>query len=434
MMGMDNAPPAPPMMGMDNAPPAPPMMGMGNAPPPPPMMGVGNAPPLMGGLGGVASNSGLASLPPKPVIKPSCKLKKLNWGKIPNNKIMDTIWKEAKTEIEFDAKDLEETFGVKEIVKASPSESSGPPKKANRVTLFDGKRSNHINISLAKVKCDPCVIKKAIIGLEDTILDAGQVASLLGFLPTSEELQQVKDYQEDPTQLDKPEQFVYEVSGIEFLRDRVEFWNGLREFEPRIRELLPQIETVTKCFKKVVDSEDFFNILQVILALGNYLNGGSFNGRAYGFNLETLLKLVDTKSSINPKENFLDYVIDFVQKKFPDSVHFYKEFFPLLEKGKTIPETNIKEDSGFLTKQISHAKKLFEKVKQQDPIAEDNVQLLMRLEKFIEQSEEKQSATSWQKCINLSKTFQKNLAKIPPNSNSKTFSESSEDSPNNGMT
>ncbi len=42
---------------------------------------------------------------------------------------------------------------------------------------------------------------------------------------------------------------------------------------------------------EVKQSGKFKKVLEVVLALGNYLNGGSFRGAAYGFKLDALNKL-----------------------------------------------------------------------------------------------------------------------------------------------
>ena len=42
-------------------------------------------------------------------------------------------------------------------------------------------------------------------------------------------------------------------------------------------------------------SQSLVKILEMVLAVGNHLNGGSFRGAAYGFKLEALLKLMDVK-------------------------------------------------------------------------------------------------------------------------------------------
>lgn len=55
-------------------------------------------------------------------------------------------------------------------------------------------------------------------------------------------------------------------------------------------------------------SHNFKKILEMVLAVGNYLNGDSFRGAAQGFKLGALLKLMDIKSH-NNKTTLLHFVV-----------------------------------------------------------------------------------------------------------------------------
>ena len=59
------------------------------------------------------------------------------------------------------------------------------------------------------------------------------------------------------------------------------------------------IELVSSALEQVEDSICLKRMLEVVLALGNYLNGGTVRGGAHGFKLETLLKLQSIKSTDN---------------------------------------------------------------------------------------------------------------------------------------
>jgi len=50
----------------------------------------------------------------------------------------------------------------------------------------------------------------------------------------------------------------------------------------------------------VSDSTNFKKILEAILAIGNYMNGSTARGGAYGFKLDALTKL-HTIRSVDPK-------------------------------------------------------------------------------------------------------------------------------------
>ena len=50
---------------------------------------------------------------------------------------------------------------------------------------------------------------------------------------------------------------------------------------------------------EVMDNDEFARVLEIVLALGNFLNGTSFRGQAYGFKLAVLTKLADTKCVVS---------------------------------------------------------------------------------------------------------------------------------------
>jgi hypothetical protein len=52
-------------------------------------------------------------------------------------------------------------------------------------------------------------------------------------------------------------------------------------------------------------------ILEVVLSVGNYMNGGTRKGGAYGFSLASLGKLVNTKS-VDGQQNLLEYIVAYV--------------------------------------------------------------------------------------------------------------------------
>ena len=47
-----------------------------------------------------------------------------------------------------------------------------------------------------------------------------------------------------------------------------------------------------------MNSEELYHLLQMILAMGNYMNGGTTRGQADGFHIEILCKLHNVKSRV----------------------------------------------------------------------------------------------------------------------------------------
>lgn len=58
------------------------------------------------------------------------------------------------------------------------------------------------------------------------------------------------------------------------------------------------VSALSLASKEVVRSRSLRQLLEVVLAFGNYMNKGQ-RGNAYGFKLSSLNKIADTKSSID---------------------------------------------------------------------------------------------------------------------------------------
>lgn len=58
------------------------------------------------------------------------------------------------------------------------------------------------------------------------------------------------------------------------------------------------ISALAKASKEILHSRNLKQLLEVVLAFGNFMNKGQ-RGNAYGFKVSSLNKIADTKSSID---------------------------------------------------------------------------------------------------------------------------------------
>jgi len=199
-------------------------------------------------------------LPKKRVIKPSVKLRGLNWQ--PIKKIDGTVWEETDDEkVKIDLGELEELFCQAKAPKPEdPNGAAKPtgPAKPQVVSLLDMKRSQNLctctsctspcislslslsHIVIILIVTDRCLlysilaimlsrfgklsfaeIRKAIEDLDETILTPENVAALKGLAPDAEEIAMLKEYTGDVSQLGKPEQFVLAIADIPRLIPRL---------------------------------------------------------------------------------------------------------------------------------------------------------------------------------------------------------------------
>ena len=73
-------------------------------------------------------------------------------------------------------------------------------------------------------------------------------------------------------------------------------------------DLSKLFSAILKASKEIQNSKKLRKVLELILAFGNYMNKGQ-RGNAYGFKLQSLSKMADTRSSANRLEPQLLHVV-----------------------------------------------------------------------------------------------------------------------------
>ena len=75
-------------------------------------------------------------------------------------------------------------------------------------------------------------------------------------------------------------------------------------------------------------------MLKSVLVIGNYVNGNSYRGHAYGFNIESLLALKDTKCADNSEmkdraPTLLHYLARRLEETDEESLDLKEELSPV---------------------------------------------------------------------------------------------------------
>ncbi|KAH6581690.1 hypothetical protein BASA60_002277 [Batrachochytrium salamandrivorans] len=338
-----SAPPPPP-------PPPPPGSGFGGPPPPPPPppgsgFGMSNSahPPAFGAYAASAGPKAKATnLSSKP-------LKSFNWTKLPPMKVKETIWaniddEEIHKRLRGDVySTFEDMFAAREIKSMDSASASKEDISVKEITFLDGKRSQNCNIMLKAVKLDPKLIKRAILTVDTDTLPRFVLAELLKFIPTDDEITALKQYTAaDLPTLASAERFMFEISEIENYEPKLKamhFKTCFGEYEDDAETLITGLQ---KASEDVMNSKKFTDLLKVILALGNYLNSGA-RGGAYGFKIGSLLKMMDTKSTVQGrKHTLLHYLTELVDQSFPNIQGFEKDLIHV-EEGSKVTIAQIRQ-------------------------------------------------------------------------------------------
>lgn len=102
------------------------------------------------------------------------------------------------------------------------------------------------------------------------------------------------------------EKFFLDLLTIPRYTQRIKCFRYKLQFENRILETQAQLDTLVAATDQVTESDKFRRVLEHILAIGNYLNGSTPRGGAYGFKLDTLMKL-HTLKSVDPRVTLMHF-------------------------------------------------------------------------------------------------------------------------------
>uniref|UniRef100_A0A8C1KVW5 Formin-like 3 n=1 Tax=Cyprinus carpio TaxID=7962 RepID=A0A8C1KVW5_CYPCA len=309
-------------------------------PPPPP-------PPLPGTSPSVILSVGLSAIRIKKPLKTKFRLPIFNWTALKPNQINGTVFNEIDDERvleELDLEKFEELFKTKAqgpVVDLLCSKSKVPHKAVNKVQLLDANRSKNLAITLRKANKTSEEICKAIQMFDLKALPVDFVECLMRFLPTEAESKLLRQYERERRPLDQlaeEDRFMLLFSKIERLTQRMSIITFVGNFNDNVNMLTPQLNAIIAASASVKSSPKLKKILEIILAVGNYMNS-SKRGSVYGFKLQSLDLLLDTKST-DRKMTLLHYIALVVKEKYPELTTYYNELH-FVDKAAAVSLENV---------------------------------------------------------------------------------------------
>ncbi|XP_039293436.1 disheveled-associated activator of morphogenesis 1 isoform X3 [Nilaparvata lugens] len=347
-------PPAPPLAPAPPPPPGPP------GPPPPPSMG---APP--GGVRGPAAPRTPA--PQKPVPQPSNPLKSFNWSKLPDTKVNGTIWTELDDTKLYTAMELENIDKLFCAYQKNGVPNDGSiedltklgKNKTKVLSVIDGRRAQNCTILLSKLKMSDEDISKVILSMDSRDeLPLDMVEQLLKFTPSAEEAALLEEHAEEIDNMARADRFLYEISKIPHYEQRLRSLHYKKRFGVWVAEIEPRVRAVMEASREVSRSRRLRRLLEIVLALGNYMNRGA-RGNATGFRLASLNRLVDTKSSSAKGTTLLHYLVEIVDKKFKDILKI-EEDLPHVREASKVSLQELEKDMAQLRNNLKEVERELE--------------------------------------------------------------------------
>ncbi|XP_077444000.1 formin [Stigmatopora argus] len=308
-------------------PPLAPFMSAVSPPPPPP-------PPFTSHL-----TSTLSADPRKPVVEPSCPMKPLYWTRIQieDNK-NNTVWNILKEPNIMNTVEFEDLFAKNTTrLKRKPLVENYKKTKTKKIIkLLDSKRSQAVGILMSSLHLEIKDIRQAILTVDNSVVDLETIEALYENRGQPEELEKIKTHHETSKEeelklLDKPEQFLYELSQISDFAERARCIIFKAAFNDGMASIQHKLHIMSSVCEALLEQNGVKDVLGLILALGNHMNGGNrVRGQADGFNLEILPKLKDVKSRDN-RISLVDYMVSYYLHNVDKNAGTDKSTFPLPE-------------------------------------------------------------------------------------------------------
>ncbi|OBZ82725.1 Formin-A, partial [Choanephora cucurbitarum] len=261
---------------------------------------------------------------------PAVKTRQLQWQKLNAGKIGSTVWKlgtsnEKEEELEA-LLDKEGIFDRMEQVfaqKVVQSKRALPKERRQEINIIDSRKAYNISIAVL-AKCKHVTFdefKKKILAVDEKFCTEILLRNLLVNLPSHDEMGKLSVFiktasEEDLASLAKPDAFCAEILSIDRVRERITNMLFVNTFNERITQLSKNMSNVMNASTQLKDSQSIRDLLNIILLVGNFLNGTNFQGGAFGVRISSINKLVDTRASSNDT-TLLHFLCTLIEEKFP---------------------------------------------------------------------------------------------------------------------
>uniref|UniRef100_A0A3B5B037 FH2 domain-containing protein n=1 Tax=Stegastes partitus TaxID=144197 RepID=A0A3B5B037_9TELE len=216
------------------------------------------------------------------------------WGSLEEPNIVNTN--------EFEEFFSKATLQPKKKPLSDTYEKKAKPKKI--IKLLDGKRSQAVGILISSLHLEMKDIQQAVLNVDNSVVDLETIEALYENRATSDEMEKITRHYETSKEdevklLDKPEQFLYELSQIPEFARRAHCIIFQSVFLDTISSIRRKVDIISNVCKELLDCSSVREVLGLVLAFGNYMNGGNrTRGQADGFGLEILPKLKDVKINV----------------------------------------------------------------------------------------------------------------------------------------
>ncbi|XP_059413662.1 formin-like protein 1 isoform X2 [Carassius carassius] len=357
-------PPPPPPPGCEGIPPPPPPPPPGGGPPPPPPPPGFGPPPPPGAPPAPGAETGEGPKERKPV-QPKFRMPLLNWQALKPNQVTGTVFSELNDE------QLLGELNMDVFAEVFRTKAQGPPtdisklkvkvaeKAPSKVSLLEANKAKNLAITLRKGGMSPNDICIAIERYDQQSLSLDFLELLERFIPSEYEMKLLQNYEKEGRSLEDlsdEDRFISRFGKIPRLAQRINTLTFMGNFPESMKRLQPQLDAIIAASVSLKSSSKLKKMLEIILAFGNYMNS-SKRGAAYGFRLQSLDLLLDTKST-DRTQTLMHFIANMVQEKYPELASFHTEL-RFVDKAAVVSLDSVLQDVRSLERGMEGTKKEF---------------------------------------------------------------------------
>ncbi|XP_053532367.1 formin-like protein 1 isoform X2 [Ictalurus punctatus] len=305
----------------------------------------------------------------KKPIQTKYRMPLFNWQTLKDEQVAGTVFTELDDEnvlAELDMDAFEELFKTK--AQSPPTGVSTLKMKVSRkssskISLLEPNRAKNLAITLRKGGMDANQICTAIETYNLKALSLDFLEQLERFIPSDYELKLIQNYEREGRsvlELSEEDRFMAQFGKIPRLCQRISMLTFMGNFNESVQLLQPQLNVIIAASMSIKSSSKLKKILEIILAFGNYMNSGK-RGAVYGFRLQSLDQLLDTKST-DRRQTLLHFLVSIIQEKFPHLHTFHTELH-FMDKAAMVSLDSILLDVCALQRGMEVTQKEFEEQK-----------------------------------------------------------------------
>ena len=207
-------------------------------------------------------------------------------------------------------------------------------EKKTKNVFAEPDRQRNIDIVLSKIKIKPIDISDAILLYNEEVLTEDKCDLLIPIFPKQTEYDEISkktenlENEEDFAECDL---FIVLIGCISCNKERLQAIRFKNSYSKKSVEVLALIDYFFKGFDFVKNNKNFHKFLEIFLAVGNYMNGVTAKGGAFGFQLKSLSKFYDMKSKDN-KSTLLQYIVEYIMEEVDRKILNFMPFFELFNK------------------------------------------------------------------------------------------------------